>query len=130
MIAKLSGKTAPPAPESMRKPMSDQTSHAAGGAEAADEEDRERDDEHALLAELVAEPPEQRRRHRGREREASQHSRGPRRGHAELAWSTGNAGTTIVCWSENAVPASVRTDERDVGVRARHRGARSAPEGP
>jgi hypothetical protein len=35
-----------------------------GRADAADEEDRQREDEHALLAVLVAELPEDRRRHR------------------------------------------------------------------
>ena len=64
MIAKLSGKSAPPAPETTRKAISDQMFHANAAAEAAGEEEPEADEQHPLLAELVAEPAEDRRRDR------------------------------------------------------------------
>ena len=118
MIAKLSGKSAPPAPETTRKAISDQMFHANAAAEAAGEEEPEADEQHPLLAELVAELAEN-----GVVTAAE--TRNPVSTHvvhAVLApnssWNVRSAGKTIVCCSANAVPASVRIAEGDVVVLA------------
>ena len=116
MIAKLSGKSAPPAPEMTRKAISDQRFHANAAAEAAGEEEREADEQHPLLAELIAEPAEDRRRHRAETRKPVRIQVVQAVLEPNSSWNVLSAGKTIVCWSENAAPASVRIAERDVVV--------------
>ena len=79
--------------------MSVQMSGSRGAADAPDEEGAERDDEQPLLAEPVAELAEDRREHGCRQQEpVITHVT-----HVVVAsssrWSSGSAGTTIVCWS-------------------------------
>ena len=80
-----------------------------GAADAADEERAERDHEQPLLPEPVAELAEDRRQHRGGEQEARSSTQVTQVVDASSSrWSSGSAGTTIVCWRAYAVAASVR----------------------
>ena len=86
------------------------------GAEAAGEEEPEADEQHPLLAELVAEPAEDRRRHGGRDEEAGQHPGRPRRGRAELLLEGPERREDHRLLERERRPASVRIAERDVVV--------------
>ena len=74
-----------------RKTISDADVPGERAADRAEQEDRERDDEHPLLAVLVAELAEQRRRDRGGQQEHRQHPGRPRGGRVELLAGTSRA---------------------------------------
>jgi hypothetical protein len=84
MIAKLSGKTAPPTPWIARAPISDQMFQANGQLAAA-EENAHADQQQPLLPVLVAELPEDGGRDRGDEQEPGQKPGDPGRGGVEVA---------------------------------------------
>ena len=109
MIAKESGKTAPPAPESTRKPISDGRSHAkAAPRQPARKIPR-------LTSSMCSFPywsPSLPRIGVATAAE-TRNAVSTHVVHAVLApnsdWNVGSAGKTIVCWNANAVPASVST---------------------
>ena len=67
MIAKLSGKTAPPTPCTARHTISERDAPGEDRPDRPDQEDREGDEHQLHLAVLVAQPADDRRRHRARE---------------------------------------------------------------
>src|SRR5918995_1805979 len=85
MIENASGKTAAPDPCRMRNPISAPMCQAKDRAEASGQEEAQADHEQALFAELIAQLPNERGCHRGREKEAGEHPRGPGGSRVELA---------------------------------------------
>ena len=108
MIAKLSGNSAPPAPDTTRKAISDQRFHAnAAAREPARKSER-------LTSSIRSLPNWSPSRPRIGVVTAAE-TRKPVRIQVVQAvlepnssWNVFSAGKTIVCWSENAAPASVR----------------------
>ena len=108
MIAKLSGKSAPPAPETTRKAISDQRLQAN---EAPRQPARKSP---RLISSSRSLPNWSPRRPRIGVSTAPE-TRKPVRIQVvqavlepKASWNVRSAGKTIVCWSENAAPASVR----------------------
>ena len=108
MIPKLSGKTAPPAPETARKAISDPMFRATAQPIAADEEDARLITSSRSLPYWSPSLPSS-----GVATEAT--SRNTVSTHvtqvvvvSSSCWSVGSAGMTIVCCSANAVAGDVR----------------------
>ena len=85
MIANESGKTPPPAPAIARNAISDQMFQATAQPMQPRRKISERDREQPLLAVLVAEPADDRRRDRRDEQEHGQHPRRPGRRRVQLS---------------------------------------------
>ena len=89
MIPNASGKIAPPAPWMTRPMMSRPMLLASAATSDPNASVDERDDEHPLLAEHVAEPPEDRREDRGAEQEGGEHPRDGGGGGVQVALDLG-----------------------------------------
>ena len=112
MIAKLSGKTAPPTPWTARNTISEAMFHAKIAPIEPDQEDREGDDHQLHLAVLVAQPADDRRRHRAREQVGGDGPGDP-----------GPRGVQVV------LKARQRRDQEGLHQGERHRGGHQARQG-
>jgi hypothetical protein len=118
MIAKLSGKTAPPSPWTHRNAISDQTFHAKIRGDAPDEEDGQADDEQPALAVLVAKLAEDGRRDGGHEQEAREEPRRPRGRRVQIALQRRQRGHDHRLLQGERKPREREHREREVVVRA------------